>query len=550
MENKNTRSSKPTNLLEKKAWPAIPSSFLSLMKIHGAIREMMASEVLFEIGQDSYDLAYVVKGAINIVDRNADKVILQIDEGNFMGEIGMLMGQKTFFAAVAKTDSTLLIMSLEKVRMLMASDPNFGDLLVSAFAARRKLLMDWGEGGLVIVGNENGKNTKRLLEFATRSQIPHRFVDWKNKEAVAELMLTCDLPKAESAAVVGKSEVYCNPTPQVLANALGLDLVADTNKLFDVIIVGAGPAGLAASIYGASEGLSVLVIEDTAIGGQAGTSSKIENYFGFPKGISGSELAYRGEIQAIKFGARLTVPRRAKNLYLKQNHFEIELDDDRCLRSRSVVLANGIQYRRLSLDKIEEFEGNGIYYAATDLEARYCHNTDVVIIGGGNSAGQAAMHLSKYGNCAYVVVRGSTLSTTMSSYLSKRLEENDAVKIITETEISRLLGKKSLEAVFLKTKGKEEELKIETKALFIMIGAQPNTNWLHKDIQLDKNGFVVTGQKTDMQRESFETSISGVYAVGDIRSGSVKRVASAVGEGSVVISQIHGYLNNNSLKVE
>lgn len=546
MKKKDVRTSKPTTQLEKEAWPIIPFSFLSLMETYGTVRKIVADEVLFEIGQISYDLAYVVKGAINIVDRNIDKVILQIEEGNFMGEIGMLMGQKTFFAAVAKTDSTLLIVSLEKVRMLMASDPDFGDLLVGAFAARRKLLMDWGEGGLVIVGNVDEKNTKRLLEFATRSQIPHRFVDWKNKKAVAELMLTCELPDAESAAVVGKSEVYCNPTPQILANALGLDLVADTDKLFDVIIVGAGPAGLAASIYGASEGLSVLVIEDTAIGGQAGTSSKIENYFGFPKGISGSDLAYRGEIQAIKFGARLTVPRRAKNLYPKQNHFEIELDDDRCLRSRSVVLANGIQYRRLSLDKIEEFEGNGIYYAATDLEARYCYNTNVVIIGGGNSAGQAAMHLSKYANCTYLVVRGSTLSTTMSSYLSKRLVENDAVKIITETEISRLLGEKSLETVFLKTKGKKEEIKIETKALFIMIGAQPNTEWLHKDILLDGNGFIITGQQTGMQRENFETTVSGVYAVGDIRSDSVKRVASAVGEGSVVVSSIHKHLDTRS----
>lgn len=327
---------------------------------------------------------------------------------------------------------------------------------------------------------------------------------------------------------------------------LGLDLVSNTDEVFDMVVVGAGPAGLAASIYGASEGLSVLTIEDMAIGGQAGTSSKIENYFGFPSGVSGSELTYKGEVQAIKFGARIIVPRRATQLLEKDDQYHLVLDDELCVRGKTIVLANGIQYRRLPLDNLQDFEGQGVYYAATELEALRCSDTNVVIVGGGNSAGQAAMYLSRFAKCTYVVVRKDGLSDTMSSYLSERIVNDKKIALITQNEVTQLKGDSNLSEVTLTHVETGEEKTIECGALFVMIGAVPNTGWLKDTIQLDEKGFVKTGNGVEGSRSHFETSLPGVYAVGDIRSGSVKRVASAVGEGSVVVSSVHQFLSELS----
>ena len=323
---------------------------------------------------------------------------------------------------------------------------------------------------------------------------------------------------------------------------MGLDLVADTHEVFDVLVVGAGPAGLAASVYAASEGLNVLAIEDTAIGGQAGTSSRIENYLGFPKGVSGAELAYRGEVQAVKFGARVTAPRRATSLHAKDGLYYVGLDDERCVRGRTVILANGVQYRRLPLDRLREFEGRGIYYAATDLEARFCHNTEAVIVGGGNSAGQAAMFLSRSAKRVHLVVRGEGLAATMSSYLSDRIENDKNIRMWTRTEVCALHGEEKLGCLTLCNRDTGEETDIQSEALFIMVGAAPNTDWLGDQIKLDEKCFILTGHDAGEGIRGFETSLPGVYAVGDIRAGSVKRVASAVGEGSVVVSAVHGYL--------
>ena len=360
---------------------------------------------------------------------------------------------------------------------------------------------------------------------------------------MAELRQSCDIPVSGTFAVVGHSEVVLNPSPRELACAMGLDLVADADELFDVIIVGAGPAGLAASVYAASEGLNVLAIEDTAIGGQAGTSSRIENYLGFPKGVSGAELAYRGEVQAVKFGARVTAPRRATSLNFGDCIFHVGLDDERCVRGKAVILANGVQYRRLPLDRLKELEGRGIYYAATDLEARFCRDTEAVVVGGGNSAGQAAMFLSRTAKRVHLVVRGEGLAATMSSYLSQRIESDPKVQMWTHSEICDLKGKDRLEALTICGREDDQRTEIETRALFIMIGAAPNTDWLGDHIALDDKGFILTGHDAGEDVHGFETSMPGVYAVGDIRSGSVKRVASAVGEGSVVVSAVHGYLD-------
>jgi thioredoxin reductase (NADPH) len=529
--------------LTQEAWPKLSQDFLDVIRQHGTKTFLKKGEPYFEVGQDSYDFAYIEKGALNIIDKNTDEVTVQIKAGTFVGEIGMLMGHRTFMSSAAAEDSELIVIPNKEFRILIATVPEISDVIVTAFAARRKALIQWGDGGLVILGNHNHSKTIQLLGFLGRNKLPHRSVTWNDQDAIAKLKETCDIPNdVELVAVVGDSKVLPNPTIKELSIELGLDLVSNTDEIFDMIVIGAGPAGLAASIYGASEGLSVLTIEDMAIGGQAGTSSKIENYFGFPSGISGSELAYKGEVQAIKFGARIIVPRRATQLLKKHQHYHVVLDDELCVRGKTIILANGIQYRRLGLDRLQDFEGQGIFYAATELEALRCANTNVVIVGGGNSAGQAAMFLSRFAKCTYVVVRRDGLSATMSSYLSDRIHSDRKIALITRSVVSKLDGDQSLSEVTLTNLDSGEEKTIQSSALFIMIGAVPNTEWLQNDLQLDEKGFIKTGNDVEGSQSHFETSLPGVYAVGDIRSGSVKRVASAVGEGSVVVSSVHQFL--------
>lgn len=537
------RASNPTTPLEIEAWPRLGGEVIERLRNVGETRDVEVGDVLFEIGQDGYDFVYVETGAMDIVDRATEHSITTIDAGNFVGEIGMLMGQKTFLAGIVSEAGRIIVVDRNTLRDLVATVPEIGDPVVSAFAARRRLMSEWGEGGLVIVGDESDARAGRLREFATRNQIPHRWVNRADNESVDQLEQTCTLPSTGPAVVTGRSDVLVDPSPRDLAAAIGLDLVADTSDVFDTVIIGAGPAGLAAAVYAASEGLSVLVVEDTAIGGQAGTSSRIENYLGFPQGVSGMELAYRGEIQAVKFGARIVAPRRATGLHPTATGFDVELDDGNCIATRTVVLANGVQYQRLPLDRLTEFEGNGVYYAATELEARHCKDTQVVIVGGGNSAGQAAMFLSRYAECTNIVVRGTGLAATMSNYLSTRIENDEQIRLWTNTEVSALKGDSTLDQVTLRNRTTGETETIDSRALFIMIGAAPNTNWLDGQIALDQKGFVLTGRDASDELDGFATSCAGVFAVGDLRSGSVKRVASAVGEGSVVVSAVHAHLN-------
>ncbi|QPH54212.1 FAD-dependent oxidoreductase [Pontivivens ytuae] len=529
-------------LLEQEAYPELRPEVVEQLREAGESRRVARGDVLFDVGQDGYDFFHILSGAVAIVDRSNGRAVVRIEAGNFLGEIGMLMDQRTFLAGVMDEDGEVIVIPQARIKELVATNPEIGEVVVGAYAARRRLLTEWGEGGLVIIGEADDRETLRLRAFASRSRIPHRWIDRADAEAVAEIARSCDLPPEGAAVVTGHAQVLARPTPAELAAAIGLDLVAATDQVFDVAIIGAGPAGLAAAVYAASEGLCVLVVEDTAIGGQAGTSSRIENYLGFPKGISGADLAYLGEVQAVKFGARVASPRRARTLTKCDDGFEITLDDDRAIRCRSVILANGVQYRRLPLDRLEEFEGRGVYYAATELEAKFCKGTEVVIIGGGNSAGQAAMYLSRHAECAHVAVRGTGLAATMSSYLTNRVLNDARIKLWTRTEVVALHGTDRLERLTLRNKDSGEEVEIPCRALFIMVGAAPNTGWLDGQVALDDKGFVKTGTTAGVEASDFATSQPGIFAVGDIRSGSVKRVASAVGEGSVVVSALHAYL--------
>ncbi|MEO1026704.1 MAG: FAD-dependent oxidoreductase, partial [Pseudomonadota bacterium] len=353
----------------------------------------------------------------------------------------------------------------------------------------------------------------------------------------------CNSGSAQPAAIFGQTEVVPNPSPREIARRLGLDLAVSEMDVFDVLIVGGGPAGVAAAVYAGSEGLSALVLDDMAIGGQAGTSSRIENYMGFPTGISGADLCWRGEVQAMKFGTKFAVPRRATRLELRDDDlFCVTLDDEVEVCARALIVATGVQYRKLPIARLEDFESAGVYYAATDIEARYCRDTEAVVIGGGNSAGQAAMFLSRTAKHVHVLVRGQSLAASMSSYLSSRLEADPRITVHYQTEMTELHGGEHLDCITVSDKSDGSSRQIDARAVFVMVGAAPNTDWLSGYVKLDDKGFVLSGEAANA-RSAYSTSHPGIFAVGDVRAGSVKRVASAVGEGSVVISRVWDYLN-------
>ena len=531
--------------LGRMAWPRLDDALLAELRAHGEEVRAAPGEVLWEVGDEGYDFAVVLEGRVDVIDRAGDRHVSVIDAPNCIGELGMLLGQRPFLAGVVGEPSRLLVVPRETFLGLLASVPALSDVLVAAFAARRRLLVGWGEGGLSLVGDADDPATMRLRTFAERSLLPHTFVDRADAAAVAVLGERCDLPPTGPAAVTADYRVLADPEPRELAAALGLDLVREHHERYDVIVVGAGPAGLAAAVYGASEGLCVLVVDDTAVGGQAATSSRIENYLGFATGISGAELAFRGLIQAVKFGARLAVPRRAVDVEPCDDGLDVTLDDGHVLHTGAVVLANGVQYRRLPLDGLEALEGAGVFYAATDLEARRCTGRTAVVVGGANSAGQAAMFLADRAAHVHVVVRGDDLERGMSSYLSSRIVRDPRVTVHLRSEVTALHAAApgadgrpaGLRGVTLS--GPDGDVtELDVGGLFLMIGAAPHTGWLHGIVDLDEKGFVLTGR----DGSPFAASPPGVFAVGDVRSGSVKRVASAVGEGSVVVAAVHEHL--------
>jgi thioredoxin reductase (NADPH) len=414
-----------------------------------------------------------------------------------------------------------------------------GDLLLSAFDARRRMLTRWGEGGLVLAGDDD-HHLHRLQEFAERNHLPYRVVLRADVSAWAEIAATCALPEKGAAVVTGRGRVLTEPTTRELATAIGLDLggLSDQARC-DLLIVGAGPAGLAAAVYGASEGLDVVLVEDVAPGGQAGTSSRIENYLGFPRGVAGNELARSAMLQAVKFGVRLVSPRSVTGLSRGPDGFRVRLDDQNDVAARAVVIASGVQYRRLATPGVAELEGRGVYYAATEIEARACIGRDVVVVGGANSAGQAALFLARQADRVHVLIRRDDLSETMSRYLAQRLTHHERIAVHRRSELTSARGEERLTHLTWRDGFRKQDVELAAGGLFLMIGALPRTAWLHDvGVGLDDKGFVMT-------HGAFETSVPGLFAVGDVRAGSVKRVASAVGEGSVVISAVHSFLGGD-----
>ncbi len=481
-------------------------------------------DVVLEAGEALDRFVLVEEGELEVADPVTGKRLLPstLKPGQFMGELAFLNGGSMTLTMRACAPTRTLEAPRAAMLRLMSDVPEIGDHVLTVFSARRRRIFEAGDSSLVVRGADRSPAVARVASFLNRNRIPF------HEEAEGE------------PAVSWSGKPIPDPTPRAVARHLGLDLKGAPPGLLDLVIVGAGPAGVAAAVYAGSEGLKALVVEDSAIGGQAGTSSRIENYMGFPTGISGADLTFRGQVQAMKFGTCFAMPRRVERLTRHDDGFCVTLDDGDELCARSVLVATGVQYRRLPLDRLEAFEGAGVYYAATEMEARLCSKTEVVVVGGGNSAGQAAMYLSRVAKRVHILVRGATLAETMSAYLRERLEVDPRITIHTGSQLERLDGDGHLERVLVKTPS--GTLSVDCRALFIMIGAAPNTDWLSGLIELDGHGFVRTGADVGAL-SNFATSCPGVFAVGDVRSGSVKRVASSVGEGSVVVSAIWSHVN-------
>lgn len=542
------------------AYPRLNADQIATLERGGSRRKVQAGDVLIREGEPSQDLFVILAGRVAILadDEDGRPALLRIHgSGRFLGELGTLEGQASFFTAQAMEDGQMLVVPAALVRSLVARDPLLSDLILRAFLVRRCMLIEQGIG-LRIVGSCYSPDTARLREFAARNRLPHRWLDTERDGDAERLLERFGVSVDETPLVIwGNGKVLRNPTNTELARLVGLPVPGVIADEYDLLVIGAGPAGLGASVYGAADGLRTATVELTAPGGQAGTSSRIENYLGFPAGISGAELADRAILQADKFGARIMVSAQAAGLDCNGELYRVRLADGTTVASRAVVVATGARYRKLGVPGIEAFEGNGIYYAATYLEALMCGAGPVVIVGGGNSAGQAAVFLSERVSQVHLLVRGPDLRESMSRYLVDQIEQQPRVTVHTRTEVIALDGDgapRTLKQVVAVDRRSSEQFAIETSALFVFIGAAPNTAWLRGVVDLDDKGFIPTGWsarhshgnghrlRSQSPPRALQTSLPGIFAAGDVRSGSVKRVASAVGEGAMAVRQVHEYL--------
>jgi thioredoxin reductase (NADPH) len=537
-------------------FPTLTPAQIARVAAHGHARQIKQGEVLLEVG-DQLRFFIVTAGKIDIVSvsGSTEALIVTLQPGQFTGEANMLSGRRQFARIRASTDGEVIEVEREQLLSLVQTDSELGEILMRAFILRRVELIAHQVGDAVLVGSNHSADTLRIKEFLTRNGYPHAYVDLERDADVQALLDRFRVTVTEVPVVICRGQVVLrNPSNREIADCLGFNEAIDRTHVRDLVVIGAGPSGLAAAVYGASEGLDVLVLESDAPGGQAGSSSKIENYLGFPTGISGQELAGRAYAQAQKFGAQILIAKCANRLTCDRKPYAIEMDDDQRVPAHSVVIATGAVYRRLSIDNASQFEGAGIYYGATFVESQLCRAEEVIVVGGGNSAGQAAVFLAQTSKCVHMLVRSDGLAASMSRYLIRRIEENPAINLRTCTEIVALEGKKHLERVAWRDNRTGKIDMHNIRHIFVMTGAVPNTAWLGGCVLLDAKGFIKTG--TDLSRDDLttahwpltrsphllETSLPGVFAVGDVRSGNIKRVASAVGEGSIAVASVHQVL--------
>jgi thioredoxin reductase (NADPH) len=538
------------------AFPVLTPEQISRIRPLSKVRHVKVGDILFEPGDADVPFFVLLTGSMEIVqpDRHSERLIVNHDAGEFTGEMTMLSGRQSLVRGRVTEAGEFLEMTNRDLRTLVARDAELSDLFMRAFILRRVALINRGLGNVILLGSRHSAQTLRLREFLTRNGHPHTYVDLDADTGYQDLLDQFHVTAGEVPVVICNNRtVLRKPSIQELARCLGLNAHITASEVRDLVIVGAGPSGLAAAVYAASEGLDVLVIEAESPGGQAGSSSKIENYLGFPMGISGQELAGRASAQAQKFGAKMLIANNVTKLNCERRPYELSVDCGQVIRARTIVIASGAQYNKPKIDNLKKFEGQGVYYGATYIEAQLCGKDDAIVVGGGNSAGQAAVYLSQTAGKVHMLVRSNELSDTMSRYLIQRIEENPAIEMHYCTEIVGLEGDTQLERVTWQDKNTGETSTHDIRHVFIMAGASPRTDWLKGCVEMDSKGFILTGRDLDPVMHDFkwplprapqmlETSLPGVFAVGDVRAGNVKRVAAAVGEGSISIYLVHRVL--------
>jgi thioredoxin reductase (NADPH) len=553
-----TRVTMASSTFADRMFPVLSPAQLQRVRSRGQLRLARAGQVVVDLGEQAPSFFAVQSGELDVVQpsRGGEQLIATHAPGQFTGEVNMLSGRRSLVRVRARTDAELIELSRAHLLELVQSDSELSEILMRAFVLRRADLVATGSGDLLLVGSAHCGGTLRIREFLSRNGHPYTFVDLERDAGVQEVLDHFRIALADMPVVIGCGDVVLrNPTNREIAKQLDFNEVIDETQLRDVVVIGAGPSGLAAAVYAASEGLDVLVIESNVPGGQAGSSSKIENYLGFPTGISGQELSARAYHQAQKFGAKIIVAKGAVRLACDESPYAVLLDDGTRVPTRAVIIASGAEYRRLGIENLQRFEGAGVYYGATYLEAQLCQGEDVAVVGGGNSAGQAAVFLADTASHVHMIIRSGGLTDTMSRYLISRIDQHPRITMHVYTEIETLRGDEHLSEVGWRNSrtGIAETRKL--RHVFVMTGATPCTAWLGGCVALDQHGFIKTG--TELSPDNLgasgwplrrsphllETSRPRVFAVGDVRGGNVKRVASAVGEGAIAVAFVHQVLH-------
>ncbi|HXY93467.1 MAG TPA: FAD-dependent oxidoreductase [Acidimicrobiia bacterium] len=547
-----------TSGVDPAAGVVLDDAALAELAAYGTARDVAAGEFLFRAGDRASDFIVILEGEVEIIREDDDQDVIAVHgAGRFLGELNLLTGQRAYLSARVRRPGRVLVISPHEFRRLMSSNVDLADVIFRAFVARRQMLRAGsGSRAVRIIGSRFSAEAMALRAFASRAHLAYTWIDLEEADDVDVLLASMGLRAVHTPVVITPTAVLRRPTPGEFAEQLGLTFHAEPGYAFDLVVVGGGPAGLAAAVYGASEGLDTVSLDAVATGGQAGASSRIENYVGFPNGISGDELASRAAMQAQRLGARLNFPCEVAGLRSEHGFHVIVLNDGSEVPTRSVIVASGARYQRLAVTGLERFEGAGVYYAATDLEARVCAGNAVLVVGGGNSAGQAAIFLTQQGCRVTIAIRGADLGHNMSQYLVERIDADPRIAVLTNTEVRELRGDHHLEQVALEETSTGHRRSVECAGLFCFIGAVPATTWLADAVALDDKGFVLTDRDLPPEVLSddlfggrdplpYETSLPGVFAVGDVRRGSMKRVAAAVGEGSSAVRSVHEHLGTS-----
>ncbi len=539
-------------------FPTFNDGQIDRIKSFGVVEKLSQGTVVFERGEKTVDFFVVLSGNIEIYEHQRDGIrVFTVHEAKqFTGEVDLFNDRKILVGGRMGGGGEVLRVNRANFRKMIIAEPDIGEIVMRAFILRRVGLISHEQGSVTLIGSRDSRETIRIERFLRRNGYPVILLSDLESEECKNIISTYELQRSDLPSVLLHNEeiILKNPTTFEVAEELGLFEEIDQEDPYDVAIVGGGPGGLSAALNAASEGLKTIVLEAEAPGGQAGTSSKIENYLGFPTGISGQALAGRAQIQAQKFGTKIALPRRVKKITSTNNQFSINIESGEKIKSRAIVIASGATYRNLGLEEEKNFENAGLYYAATAMEASLCEREEIIIVGGGNSAGQAAVFLSKFASHVHILVRSEGLAASMSEYLIERINSSDFITLHTHTEIIELRGEKNLKQVVWKNRKSGDTREIDVGYVFLMIGAVPNTGWLKDtEVNMDENGFVCTG--IDVINNNYwplenrpplmlETSVPGIFAVGDVRANSVKRVTSAVGEGGMAINSVHRYLSD------